>query len=395
MGAQGSQSSVAIREETTWGEVDTGQFDLINFISESLAFSIENQSSNNVRPDRQTADLVQVSAECAGGIETEFQAANLDKLLPGALWDTNWHYINGSDNTGITAGATSSNLDFDITAASNLIVLGSSVSHNIVVGQYIITAGFTNAANNGAHLVTAVSTNNITVATTTLVDETAESTATIKGDRLRNGVTRHSYSIERQHNDISQFFLYKGMVPNVLDMTVESGEPISANLSFVGKDEVLNQVTTSSPAAASASTFSILNAVVSVGEIAIDGTALSACLIQSLSFSLDNKAEGKTGVGVLGFCDVNGKSIELTGNLSLYFNDDTYYDKYTNATFFSIHFLLTDAEGNSYLINIPKAKFSEATANVTGKDDDVMLDTGFTAIVGVNGFTIEVIRALA
>ena len=55
MGAQGSQSSIEIRKEVAWGELDAGQFTGKNFTAEDMAFAIENQTSNNIRPDRQTA----------------------------------------------------------------------------------------------------------------------------------------------------------------------------------------------------------------------------------------------------------------------------------------------------------------------------------------------------
>lgn len=394
MGAQGSQSGIAIRPEAAWGVVNPGQFEGINFTSEDMAFNIENQVSNNVRPDRQTSDLVQVGADCSGGFDTEFQAENLDSLLPGCLWDNAWHYLNGSSSAGLTAGASGSNLDFEIVAGSNLLTLGSAITHDIVVGQFIILAGFTDAANNGAHRVTAVSTNDITLATTTLVDETVQSVATIGGDRIRNGVTKNFFSIERAHNDVSQFFLYKGMVPNTLEMSVESGSPVMAKVSFVGKDETLTQTTNSSPASSDASTNPIINAVASVADVTIDDVALTSCLIQKLDFSLDNKVEGKTGVGVLGFCDVDGKSIELTGNMTLYFNDATYYNKYLNSDYFGLSFTLQDTLGNVYSVYMPKIKFSEATTNVSGKDDDVLLETGFTAIIGDSGFTIQITRKL-
>lgn len=312
MGAQGSQSGIAIRPESVWGVLDPGIFEGVNFTEEDMSFGIKNEISKNVRPDRQTADLVQVGAECSGGFNTEFQATNLDSMLPAFFWAAGWE-----------------------------------------------------------------------------ADTPAVGSQTIK-----NGVTKSSFSIERANNDVSQFFLYTGMVPNTIEMTLEAGSPVICNVDFVGKEEQLNQVQWGTGNPTPAPVTPIMSSVSSVGSIKIDSVPLESCLIQKASWKLDNKVEGKTGVAVLGNCNADGKSIELTGSLSLYFNDQTYYQKYLNSTAFSLEFTLIDSAGNTYVIELAKCKFDEATANVTGKDDDVMMECSIVGIVGDAGHTISMIRTL-
>lgn len=382
MGAQGSQSGISIRAESTWGVLDAGQFASVNFTAEDMAYNIENNTSNNVRPDRQTVELVQVGADTSGGFETEFQAVNLDALLPAFLWIQDW-VSPGTVTAAVAAAATANTFTFDA---------GDTI--DIVPGQYIHMAGYSNAANNGFHFVTAVSGQVVTVATT-LVTEAA-TTPTMSGHRITNGVYRHSFSIERSHNDVSQFFLYKGMVANTMEVNFESGEPVTCNLQFVGKDETLTQTTNSTPAASSAPTKPIFNATSTVGEMLIDGVAVAGCLIQSVNFTLDNQTEGKTGVGTLGFCDAVGRSIDLTGEIVMYFNDETYYEKYLNSTSFGLTIQLVDGDGNMYAFHLPKVKFNEGAVNVTGKDDDVNIEGSFVAIMDdTDEYTICISRYLA
>ena len=193
MGAKGSQSGISYIKEVAWGVTPVGQFTGVNFTAEDMAFAIENKTSKNIRPDRQTADLIQVGAECGGGFEGELQASNLDGLLPGFFMESDW-------------------------------------------------------------------TINV----------------------LKNGVTRSSFSIERANNDVSQFFLYKGMVPNVLEIGVESGEPVTTKVSFVGKNETLTQVTNSAPASSDPPTKPIISAATNIAGISIDDVAVSACLVQKV-----------------------------------------------------------------------------------------------------------------
>lgn len=391
MGAHGSQGSISIKEETVWGTPATGDFDYVNFVSEDLAFEIENEESATVRPDRQTSDVIPVGAACQGGLETEFQAKNLDALLPGFFWDTGWHFLNDTDGTGITAGASGSNLEIAVSAAGKTFTFGSAVTHAAVIGQHIVTTGFSNSPNNGLFKVTNVSGQVVTVDSDTLVDETAESTANMKGDYIRNGVTRTSFTIERGHHDVSQFFLYSGKVPNTIEFIFESKSKVMVNLGFIGKDEVLKQVTSAGTPTA-APDAPVFNTSASVGTVNIDGSAVEACLVESLTLTMDNQAEGKPALGTLGFCNVVGRSIKMEGEIALYFNDATYYNKYKNSSSFSVDIPLTDSLGNYYILHLPACKYNKATANISGKDDDVLVDGTFLGIIGSIGKMIQLTK---
>ncbi len=382
MGAVGSQAGIALTKEVVWGVKPEIQFTGTNFVSENMSFGITNEESKNVRPDRQTSELVQVGAECGGGFETEFQAANVDAILPAVLMDTDWHAPPAGESVVFTIETAGG-------VGGLMTVADSSV---FSVGQVVQING--SVSNDGFHTVkTIVDATNVQL-TAPLVTETSVAVV-FAGHYIRNGVTQSSFSIERSNNDISQFFLYRGMVPSTLEMSIESGSPVSANFSFVGKDEVLQQTQHGSTDPISPSTNPIMNAVSSIGEVAIDGVELASCLLQKVGFTLDNKVEGKTGVGVLGFCFAVAKSIGFTGNISMYFNDETYYEKYLASTAFGLSFTLTDPDNNSYIIQIPQCKFDKVTSNVSGKDDDVMLDGTYVAIVSpTTGYTIQITRIL-
>ena len=310
MGAVGSQSDVAIIEETIWGTTPAGNMQGINFTAESMAMKINNKISNNIRNDRQTADLIQVDAATEGGLDTEMQFNNLNTVLEGFFWSTR------QADTGISGAK---------------------------VGSSLIT----------------------------------------------NGVLKRSYSIQRSNNDIAQFFIYKGMTPNTIAWNIETGSPVTIPLGFIGKDETLSasKVTVDNPVVTP-----IINAVSSVTEIAIDGTPLTECLVEKLSVTLDNKAEGKKGVGVLGSCNVSGKFIEVKGSISMYFNNAIQYNKYINSGNFSVKITFVDGLGNEAILFLPFCKYEEATANITGKGDDVMFEASFIAIMNPvaspNNYTI-------
>jgi hypothetical protein len=213
-------------------------------------------------------------------------------------------------------------------------------------------------------------------------------------DVIQNGVVRSSYSIERAFYDVNQFFLYTGMVPSVLDIEIEAGSKVMCNMSFVGEKEVLNQLTASSTAPTALVTGPDFTAGGSVADISVAGVTVPSCLVQKLNIKLDNKVEGKTGVGSLGNCDAKAKSLAVSGEIDLFFNDETYYDRYLAGTAFSISTTLTDSLGNSYLIEIPECKFTDGNAPVSGRDDSVIEAHPFMASVGSGGFTIKMTRTV-
>ena len=303
--AKGSQSSISFVKEVTWGITPASQFTGVNFTTDDMEYAIENQSSDTVRPDRQTVDVVQVGAECTGGFETELQALNIDNLLPAFFMVADW----------------------------------------------------------------------------TL-------------DVIQNGVVRTSFSIERAYNDVTQFMVYKGMVPNTMELSIESGSPIMCNLSFVGKEEVNAQATSSTPAASAVPTKPTFSAGTSVGSIEIDDVAVAACLIQKIDLTLDNQVEGKMAVGSLGFCDANANSLKVTGSISMYFTDETYYDLYLAGTEFKLEIPMTDSLGNEYNLELPACQFDSGSAPISGKDDDIMEEHTFIAIMGSGGYTIQLTRVV-
>lgn len=390
--SDGSQTGISIRKELIWGELDAGQLTGVNFTDEDMKFAIENKKSKTVRPDRQTVDLVQVGASTEGGLNSEFQADNLDKLLDGFFWDV-WR------NTNLTAGATGSNLDFQFivetgSGVGGLIVFGSSVSLTAIkAGDSIFVADAVEAGNNGFHYVKGIDGQEVNV-DSPLVNEVSQALTTVSGSNLYNGVTKHSYSMERANYDIDQFFLYLGMSGSKIDFSVEIGEPVMVAMSFIGKDETLTQASLGTGSPTELSQKPSINAASNVAEVIIDGVAVAECLLQSIEFSLDNKVEGKKAVGTLGFCGASGKSIDLTGKVVLYFKDNTYYDKYKNSDAFSIRLRFEDnaTPKSTYIVSLYNVKFDSATANVTGKDDDVLFESSFVGTIGPEGKTIGIFK---
>ena len=344
------------------------------------------------------AGLIQTGADCSGGISFELSYGALDDLLVGALWATQWEGVAATSTTTITSGATGSNLDFTLNSTNDTITLGSSVSHQIVTGQWIRLNG--SAADDGYHLVTGVSTNTLTVASTPgittgeVLDES--DAATIKGARLRNGTTENPFSIERYHADKTQYFGFTGMVPNTLSMTAAANSIMTGTLDFIGKDASRGATSIGSTYTA-ATTADVMNAVSNVGQIMEGATMaeISGVFISEMSFTLNNNVRGLAAIGTLGNADLGVGTVEVTGTLNTYFENGNLYDKYLAGTETALSFKVedgsTEGEGNAYIFTFHRVKFQSDTVNVGGLNSDVMENLTWQAIRDATyGCTIQI-----
>lgn len=365
--------------ESIWGTTPSAALQAIRFVSESLGFNIDNISSNEIDYTRMVADLVQTGAEVGGGIDFEFSYGTFDDLLEGALM-SDWVGVAGGATGSITSGTAGSNLEFTLNGTNSQIILGSSVTHSIVSGQWIRLLNST--ADDGYHYVTTVSGATLTVQSLTGGEVLEESdAAVIKGFRLRNGTTKKSYTIQRYHADMTPalYFQFQGMMVNQMALNVAANAILTGNMSFIGKELKDSIVATGScgTSTTAANTNNIINAVSNVANI-MEGstlTALSGVYVQSLDFTLNNNLRGKSAISTLGNVDVSLGRCEVTGNMNVYFTNNDLYNKYLAGTESGISFRVSElatSTHNSYVFTFPRVKFASDTINAGGINTDVM-----------------------
>lgn len=376
--ADSSRTQMYYSSEATWGAALTAGNDTLQtlrFTGESLSYNLGTTKSVEIRSDRQTADLIQNSAEAGGDINFELSYSTYDDFLKAALYSAGWSTTIAISSATIAASETGN----VFTSTDAAFATG-----NVNAGQWIEVRGFTDTASNinGYHLVTAVVETQITVAST-LGSEALGDTVTIGGSYLRNGTTESSFFLEKAHSDITQFFKYSGMVPNVLNLSVAADSIVTGSFSFTGKAEALAQATGGDGSPTAATTTAVMNAVANVGQI-MEGSTLSAIsaslFIQSIDFSLTNNIRPIRAIGSLPAVDLGVGSLDLTGTMNTYFLDNTLFDKFLANTDTGLSFKIEDTAGNAYIFTFHRVKFSSDTVDAGGIDQDVMENIGFTSL---------------
>lgn len=351
--------------------------------NQSLAFNIKTETSKEIRSDRQTTDLVRVSADAGGDVGLELSYNEHDDWLEAALQGEWSVYGTGGVGTSFTGTFTTST----ITAA--VAPVGGSAFTTLAKGQWFKLTAPTHANDGKFYQVSKTVSPTSTVITveshTPLAPGTSIASCDVRTSRLANAATQRSFSMEVQYSDITQFFLYRGMVANKLSLSFQSGSIVGGSLGFTGKDGV-RAATTGLPGTPVASlAYDAMNAVSGVGQIIEGGSILSGTFIKSVKFDVDNAVRGQDAVGVLGFAGVASGSAKITGDMEVYLADGTLYDKFVNGTASNVSLRCSDGAGNGYVIQLPKIKYGDAKVNAGSMDQDVMLSLPFTALLDAGG----------
>lgn len=89
MTVDSSQTRLAHIAESTWGTTPaTPTFVNLRYTSESLNANIENVVSNEIRADRNVADLIQVGQSAGGNVNFELSAGTFDTLIESLMYST-------------------------------------------------------------------------------------------------------------------------------------------------------------------------------------------------------------------------------------------------------------------------------------------------------------------
>ena len=370
--ASTSLSVLRFIEEITLGVTPASALTEVRQTANSLVRSQSYKTSGEIRSDRNIRDNILVDMEPSGSFNFELSYSDFDKFMEGALfsaWSTAVNVTAATDIAAVASGNqfTSTSTDF--------------TTKNIVVGQWIKISGFATSANNGIAKVVSVAANALVVSGLTLVNESATPAITMTGQRLRNGVTQKSYTLENEFTDIVQFLSFTGMMVNNFTLDVKVGDVVTGSVGFMGLSSARGTSTVGTGAAIAGSNNDIMNGVSDVSNILENGTLLSTGGVYVLSTSIDvnNGLKGQKAVGTLGNVGLLTGRANVTGKLEVYFKNGSLYDKLINDTSTSLSFRITDGT-NTYVVTLPKLKFNGGDPTVSGVDANVILPLGFQAI---------------
>jgi hypothetical protein len=255
---------------------------------------------------------------------------------------------------------------------------------DIRVGDRLYFDGFTNASNDGYHKVTAVTNTIITLADSTLANETlstgdldvANATAIVKC-----GVDLASFSIEEGFNDVSEYHHITGAKVESWSASIQTDSIITNEFAFQGINYSGFDSTSVADSLIDGNTNDVFDSY--TGTLTIPGVA--DCVITGFDFTLDNGLNPRYALLQKNRCSIGEGRINVTGTISAFFPSSVLSDIYNNETDLSVALYFEDLDKNGYTFGFPKIRFNSDSIDVA--ENDVTESIGFQALGGDAEFT--------
>lgn len=363
--SKGTSKVVAYKKESEWGTLaGSSGGKLLRRVTASFNLVKEAYESGEIRTDRQIADYRHGVRSAEGSLNGELSPASYADFMGSIV---------GKDFAAVTLGSAAQTT---VTVSGSTYTLvrstGSWLTDGIKVGMVIRASGLTATADNAKNLLVAsVTATNVVVVPLNGVALTAQAVAssvtlTVPGKQTfvpTTGHTDQSYTVEEFYGDIAQSEVYTGMKLNSMAVQLPATGLTTVDFGFAGKDLTqtgTSQYFTSPTAQNSNGIFAAVN-----GVMLVDGAAVA--LVTSADFSVERATENATAVGSNSVAEIFTGRIRVTGNMSVYFQDDTFRGYFDSETPVSIVLTLTTdstADSDFVTFTLPKVKLGSFT-----KDD--------------------------
>tara|TARA_R110000822_G_scaffold11698_9_gene42482 strand:- start:393 stop:1313 length:921 start_codon:yes stop_codon:yes gene_type:complete len=215
-------------------------------------------------------------------------------------------------------------------------------------------------------------------------------------DVLKAGVTRRSFTVMRNFEDIlvadKPIYLYTGSELNTLQMTMSPDARAVLTLGLIGRN--LETPAGTAPAGSTLVAPTTSQAFNGFGGSINEGGSPIA-IATELQFTLGNGIEPRFVIG-------DDKTIRpqigrsnISGQIVAYFENADLVNKFLGETASSLDFTVSDAAGNSYLIEFPNILYNGASPDTQGQGA-ITLTMPFQALYdSTEGTNIKITRTPA
>ncbi len=356
--------------ESTWGSLDSDQFQAIRFTSESLKRTKTRQRPGEVPVNREAPAAVTTQIAAGGSVGFSLSYGTFDDWLAGLI-GADW----GSAQTinGSSGDITLTNL------SSTTATLSSTTSGkftNLTVGMWIRILGFTNSANNDFWLVTAkASAVSLTVRKATsgapVTETPSGAAAKVRAQTIVNSTLFKSFYLQKKFSS-SLWLRYPGCYITRGTLQGSVGAFLSGSFDIFAKDEETATSDASTGAILAAPTGRVHDPVNGWRGCYFAGVS-SGAVLTDFSLTLENtSANGEFGMGSASAAGVMPGYMTASGSFSAYFKDYTLYDRFTADTAANTSFISTDADGQAYVISLLNANIVDAPITAGGPNGAVM-----------------------
>lgn len=222
-----------------------------------------------------------------------------------------------------------------------------------------------------------------------------------QSNAITNGVKQNSMTMEKRFYrgtdsggvPLYEYFRFRGMVPNTMELSVTASEIITGSFDMLGLGGEVSATGftggTYNPAAAA----DVLSASEHVGDLTMSG--LVSPKLKAISLTMTNNLAGANVVGSMDYADIGAGRFGVSGNIEAYFETRHMYEKFLDGDAVGLELVLGKATGQRYKLALPKVKFSSGEVLAGTTNEYVMCKMGFQALydTGISG-TVKIERAV-
>ena len=361
--------------------------------SKESAFGVKPEKTGAKRLRRVTAEInlereTFESAEITSTAQTSDMRSGTDsvkgslngEVSPGSYSDFFASLLRGTWENGVTTGSIELGCDGNgkFTDAAN-----GFVTAGFKVGDVIKVDGFTAPGFNGVFTVSAVAAGELTVSdmkTGSPEVAAAGKTISVLGKKLvipLNGSdrTNDSYSIESWFSNLSISEVATGVKISECEISVQPNAMATNNFTLMGRTVEQGDTryfTNPTPPP----TASVLAG--SKGALYLSGQKIA--IVSAFSLNISGNMESATIVGARQAPDIFLGRVKATGEMSMYFENNTVFQNFVNETDMSVVFTLFGDGEDMFAIKLPRIKLGGASKN-DAEVGGVIQTVPFTALL--------------
>jgi hypothetical protein len=365
---EGSRRQLTYIAEVTPGTSPASGYAILrNLGGAGITVNKQTLVSNEFRSDRAITSVRHGNKTPVLDVPFELSYTSFNTIMEAALFSS---FVVAYALTGLTVTVVAGTTKTFACATATFVTSG------IKVGDKITTTGFAAAGNNGTFVVSAVEEALITCATATGLEAVTDDTGVgITTDRyvLKQGSTAKYLSIEEGFTDIAQYQVMAGALCNGMTLAITPNAMVTGSFSFLGLSATAfsgTSIDSSPDAAPTTQPFDSFTGSLLENNIAI-------ATVTALNLNLQNGNEHYFALFDVDPYKIGYGRANLTGSISVYFENATLAAKFLAETVSSLECTLTDLAGNSLIIKIPALKYTGANKSMT--ENNVLIDLPFQA----------------
>jgi len=336
--ASGANVEMSYVKETTHGTTPgSPSMKELRATSRNINPAKEILDSEEQRSHRQIQDFRHGFESVGGNLAHELALQDFDEMIAAALATS----FSAGNSTGTTT------LDIDAIAGEIQRSSGDFTTDGFEAGDYVELTGFAESENNSIRRVTSVSSLSMGLADpdSTLVTESGggDEECAVKGQKAKIGSTLTTFTIERRFTDIPKYQVFRGVAINQYSLAIQPDSIITATMDMLGMDsDDISDSSLGAPTAAQGS--NPFDAFTGEG---VEGGSLIT-ILTGLNFSINNQRSVESRLFSKTSPDVFEGIANVSGDMTVYFEDESLFTKFKNETETSLLVKLDDPNGTDF-----------------------------------------------